>query len=263
MKTLENLMSVQSMTQVCREHGDYTSIFTRGKWSGCPVCMQEQLRSESLSTQAAAASQLQSTKPKALIEKLRLAASIPRRFQSRRLETYVAEGKGQQRALAICTKYLLQFDERLTQGGGLVLLGKPGNGKTHLACGIGNALVEQGRSVLFMDVYDLIDGVKERAFDRKECSEREAIQGFASVDLLILDEVGAQLGSEWERLTLFKVINERYKACLPTLIISNLDREKFKTYVGERIDDRMQEGGGAFITFDWDSYRASVRSVAV
>ncbi len=75
------------------------------------------------------------------------------------------------------------------------------------------------------------------------------------MDLLILDEVGAQLGTDWERLMLFKIVNERYKAQLPTIIVSNIDASGLADYLGERIVDRMREGGGMTLVLDWPSYR--------
>lgn len=253
---LDAAMNCESKTEICRIHGEYTSDKTpRGKWTGCPKCMLEQAQEHSLANQAEA---LGTRKTSDTLKKLRIEAQIPKRFRNRCLGNYAVNNPGQAKAMKISEKYLGQFTERFDSGGGLVFMGKPGTGKTHLACAIGNSLVERGHRVLFTDVYDLIDTIKERAFSEKVCSEREAVQAFVGVDLLILDEVGAQLGSEWERLTLFKVINERYKACVPTILITNLPHDDFKKYVGERIEDRMREGGGAFVNFDWDSHRGHV-----
>lgn len=154
-------------------------------------------------------------------------------------------------------RYVERFDDRLEQGGGIVVTGGVGAGKSHLAYAIGNALLARGRSVMGIDVYELIDLIKERAFGQKSCSEREAIKAFVGgLDLLILDEVGAQIGTEWERLMLFKIVNERYKQMLPTILISNIDAGGLGEYLGARIIDRMTEGGGMTLTLDWDSYRS-------
>jgi DNA replication protein DnaC len=76
--------------------------------------------------------------------------------------------------------------------------------------------------------------------------------------LLILDEVGVQFGSETEKQILFSLLNGRYKAMLPTLLISNLTRDELAVCIGTRNLDRLQEGAGTFISFDWDSYRPKV-----
>lgn len=251
------LSSARSRQENCLEHGAYLSYqMPSGQWSPCPICVQEDIAKADLAHQY----QSRRKAKAAVAEKQSLArhlkAQIPPRFRSRTLENYQAYSPQQQRCLATCQKYLAAFEDRYQQGGGLVLLGKPGTGKTHLAAAIGNALLEQGRDVLFIDVYDLIDSIKEAAFDLKECSEFSARRRFTDVELLILDEVGVQLGTDWEKTTLFKVVNDRYKAGKPSILISNLDRANFKHYIGDRIDDRMQEGGGAFLSFDWPSYRA-------
>ena len=78
-----------------------------------------------------------------------------------------------------------------------------------------------------------------------------------SPDLLILDEVGVQFGSDAEKLILFEIINTRYQDMKPTILISNLTLVELGKYIGERVVDRMREGGGAILSFDWDSYRGA------
>jgi len=41
----------------------------------------------------------------------------------------------------------------------------------------------------------------------------------------------------------------------PTILISNLSEQELGIYIGERVLDRMMEGQGAIIAFDWESYR--------
>jgi DNA replication protein DnaC len=85
-------------------------------------------------------------------------------------------------------------------------------------------------------------------------SESEAIDDLVAPGLLILDEVGVQVGSEHEKMLVFEIINERYQACRSTILISNLNREELTAYLGDRIMDRFNEAG-AVVAFDWASYR--------
>ena len=78
---------------------------------------------------------------------------------------------------------------------------------------------------------------------------------FINPDLLILDEIGLQHGSEAEKIILFEILNERYMQCKPTILISNLDINDLKEYITERVIDRMREGGGQKIVFNWESNR--------
>ena len=71
----------------------------------------------------------------------------------------------------------------------------------------------------------------------------------------MLDEIGIQFGSDTERMYLFEVVNRRYENALPTVLISNLDRDKFRDEVGERVIDRLREDGGRMIAFSGESFR--------
>lgn len=238
----------------CRAHGPYTAtLMPNGQWSTCPACIEEDKDRQRQAEQRQRAGQASTAR----LEKLRENSMIPKRFASRTLEGFNVDGhKGKAFAKAACQRYVERFEDRLAQGGGMVLTGSVGAGKSHLAYGVGNALLASGYRVMGIDVYELIDLIKERAFSQKGGSEREAIKAFVGgLDLLILDEVGAQLGTEWERLILFKIVNERYKQMLPTILISNVDAAGLGDYLGERIIDRMSEGGGMTLTLDWGSYR--------
>ena len=76
----------------------------------------------------------------------------------------------------------------------------------------------------------------------------------SSPDLLILDEVGVQFGSDFEKQILFDVLNERYEKLKPSILLSNIPGDQLADYLGERVTDRLRENGGKMIGFDWDSY---------
>jgi len=246
--------TAENKTDRCRIHGAFTNTkMPNGRWAGCPHCALEDAKGVS----QAEVNHTSEASSRRRLEKLREDSLIPRRFVNKTLNGFEVVSREQSYVLSVCRAYVTKFDERLEQGGGLVFTGSVGTGKSHLAYAIGNALLASGRVVMGIDVYELIDLIKERAFSKdKVGSEREAIRAFVGgLDLLILDEVGAQLGTEWERLMLFKIINERYKQMLPTILISNLEADKLEEYMGKRIIDRMQEGGGTTLKLDWGSYR--------
>ncbi len=112
----------------------------------------------------------------------------------------------------------------LLSGGHLLVEDLPGTGKTHLAAGIGLRLMKRdNRRVLFTTVMRAVRSIKETWTRGSELTESESIEKLVAPDLLILDEVGVQFGSETEKLMLFDVLNERYERRRPTLLISNLD----------------------------------------
>jgi len=115
------------------------------------------------------------------------------------------------------------------------------------------------RSVLFTTVMRAIRRVKSTWNRDSLESESDAIESLVFPDLLILDEVGVQFGSDTEKLILFDVLNERYERRRPTLMLSNLGLDDVRAFLGERIIDRLREDGGQSIVFDWDSHRGSAK----
>ena len=113
-------------------------------------------------------------------------------------------------------------------------------------------------SALFLTVMRAVRRVKDTWGRSSTQSESEAIASLVFPDLLILDEVGVQFGSDAERLILFDVLNERYEKRRPTLLLSNLNIDEVKAYLGERVFDRLREDGGEAIVFDWASWRGRI-----
>jgi DNA replication protein DnaC len=54
---------------------------------------------------------------------------------------------------------------------------------------------------------------------------------------------------------MFDILNERYEKRHPSLLLSNLTPGEVKTFLGERVYDRLREDGGQCVPFDWESYR--------
>ena len=73
--------------------------------------------------------------------------------------------------------------------------------------------------------------------------------------MLIIDEVGTQTDSDWEKLQIFNVIDGRYQNMKPTVLISNLSAEEVQSVIGERSVDRLREEGAFVIPFNWPSKR--------
>jgi DNA replication protein DnaC len=105
--------------------------------------------------------------------------------------------------------------------GWLVLLGRWGCGKTHLAVAVGRSRVEAGDTVLIQAVPDLLDHLRSAFSPRAGQSYDERFEQMKSVDLLVLDDYGAQHDTDWATEKLFQLLNHRYNGSLPTVITSN------------------------------------------
>ena len=236
----------------CEQHGEFVAKCHIGKmWSKCPVCAEEKERQEQERKEQERA------QARARQWQERLGHSgIPLRFHDRTLSGYEAKSADQQAALDFAKEYALGFEQVQKTGRGAIFVGRSGTGKTHLAVGIGlYAMRKFHARVLFMTVQRAIRAVKDTWAKGAQQSESEAIDALVEPDLLILDEVGVQFGSEFERNTLFDVLNERYELRKPTIFLSNLASDELADFLGERVMDRLREDGGRVIPFGWDSYR--------
>ena len=237
------LAFVPSYSQ-CDEHGEYQANVNAPdgeRWiSGCPRC-------ETRHTTAKAFDR----------------AQIPPRFASKSFANFNTVTDSDRCALDTCKAYADDFVAALDAGKCLIFAGVPGTGKTHLACAIANSIISSGHSALFTTAGDLIRQIRATWNRQSEKTEEQIIRELAAIDLLLIDEVGVQHGTESERILLFEVINRRYEQIKPTLIISNLpikssDGLCLKDFLGARAFDRLRENGGKLIQFSGASKRGGM-----
>jgi len=103
--------------------------------------------------------------------------------------------------------------------GWLVLLGRTGCGKTHLAAAIGHHLEAKGMAVEFCVVPDLLEMLRS-AF-REDAAQGRFDQVFEAVrtaPFLVLDDLGVHSATPWAQEKLFQILNHRYNAKLPTVV---------------------------------------------
>lgn len=239
----------------CPTHGTFEIPFiellgARIRRNKCPTCTAEQDAAE-LARRMQEQAEAMRRRWEARIGQ----AGIPERFRDRSLDAYAATTDGQKRALAFARSYAEGFGDPANAGKSALFLGLPGTGKTHLAIGIALHIMAEGRTAMFATVMRAIRTIKDTWRKGADHSEAEAIDALVFPDLLILDEIGIQFGSDAEKLLLFDVLNERYERRRPTILLSNLTAKEVTGYLGERIMDRLREDGGEVIVFDWPSHR--------
>ncbi|BGI51704.1 MAG: ATP-binding protein [Candidatus Hamiltonella defensa (Ceratovacuna japonica)] len=243
----------------CEQHGLYERRVRQFRLmsgfethSTCPGCIQDNLE---------ALRQTQKKNEKRLAEQqiidLMRRLNLPPRFQSATLNHFEPVNPNAAHCLKVCQAYAHQWPERRQQGGGMVMCGKPGTGKTHLALGIAQHIIHTHQSsVLFTSALHLMRVFKSTWSQSSQKTEAEVVQSYTSPDLLIIDEIGVQFGSDAEKMILFDLINSRYEAMKPTFLLSNLPKDALPQFLGERVMDRMNEGGGCTLVFTWGSYRS-------
>ncbi len=96
-----------------------------------------------------------------------------------------------------------------------------------------------------------------------EVSQSEIITRLGEIDLLVIDEVGIQFGTDTELMILYEILDLRYEALLPVILTTDItDLKTLEKLLGERIIDRLFEGESEIITFEWESYRRYQRFVS-
>lgn len=253
------LPDLGSRPATCPSHGPYTAtgrmLGRREVWSGCPGCAEEAQQAE---REAQAQRMAEATARQR--EDAIGAACIPARFRGLSFDTYVASTPEQRAALAKVRDYVERFQEKCEQGRGLVLAGKPGTGKTHLAAAAMLALIGPRYWVQYTTCMGLIRMVRETWGKDSERTERQMVRMLGQeIDLLVIDEVGVQYGTESEQHILFEILDKRYAEMRPTLLISNQDKAGFTALIGERVADRLRQTHD-WVAFDWPSYRKQARA---
>ena len=195
-------------------------------------------------------------------------AAIPERFVGCTVSSYKTTLPNQRAVKDLIVGFCRDIKNRIAHGDSIILAGHYGTGKTHLACAVAKCAIKEGFTAQFVTVRQMIRDIRNTWGKGATESEADAIKRYTTVDLLILDEVGAQTGSENESLILFDVIGERYANMKSTILISNFaiaitDEEREKggrtlgDYLGGRILDRFCESGSLVIPFTWGSYRGN------
>ncbi len=113
-------------------------------------------------------------------------------------------------------------------------------------------------SGLYTTFPDMIRSIRSTWEKGSVFSETQVMSAYASVDLLVVDEVGVQYGTDSEKIILCDVLDRRYRDMQSTLLLTNLDKSGFSAAVGDRVFDRLTQTA-RWVPFDWPSYRPEAR----
>jgi DNA replication protein DnaC len=168
-----------------------------------------------------------------------LSAVIPRRYQDVAFDRYpVTEIEP---AVAAATRrFGDRIEEHLDAGRGLWFMGPVGTGKTTLAMLVSKAALEAGRSVAIYSLPRLLNEIRDT--HRAERSHVDLLDRLTAVDLLHVDDVGAERTTDWVLEELYSIVNARYEDKRSMVITTNiLDREALCEQISERTVSRLTE----------------------
>jgi DNA replication protein DnaC len=172
-------------------------------------------------------------------------ASIPTRHAQSTFESFEATSPALQRALETSRRFASEFPD---VDCGLLYLGSPGVGKTHLAVSVLRAIIEGGYSGLFFDFNDLLKSIQDSYNPNTQTTELQILNPVYTVDLLVLDELGATKPTEWAQATMTHIISRRYNDRRATIFTSNyldlsgpVSDETLTQRIGPRFRSRLHE----------------------
>ncbi len=170
-------------------------------------------------------------------------------------DNYLVECEGQRIALERAQKYVDEFDGNIAS---FVFSGNPGTGKNHLAAAICNALLLHGKTVMIITVADIMSAMKSTFSEGADTTEEKLINDLSNVDLLVVDEIGVQTESRYEKVIINQIVDRRSSSKRPTGMLTNLNISQMNQLLGERVMDRMRLGNSLWVTFNWGSYRSRI-----
>jgi DNA replication protein DnaC len=220
---------------------------------------------------------------RARAQSLLAAARIPRRYEHCELANYDTDFPGAHPSLADALFLASSFAKKCDPRGdkGLLIIGKIGTGKTHLAVGIiKDLIVGRGVSCLFYDYRELLKEIQNSYNSTVQTTELEVLRPVFETDVLVLDELGAVKPTEWVWDTVSLILNTRYNDNRTTIITTNFDDqpaagatgsmspvrsatrgETLGDRIGERMRSRLHEMC-RIISLDGADFRQKFRSAS-
>ena len=155
----------------------------------------------------------------------------------------------------VCLNYAQKFGRFYFKN--LFLSGPPGLGKTFLSACIARTVSESGRSVVYDTAGSIFAQFEARKFQRDTADAQEArddTRRYLACDLLILDDLGSELTTQFVQSALYELVNTRLVAGRHTVISSNLTMEEVARRYAPQIASRL-EGESHVLHFFGDDIR--------
>lgn len=187
---------------------------------------------------------------RAAVDRFAREAEIPPRYEACDLDNFHDYNDSLSKAVGRARRFVREFP---AVDRGLLFLGRPGLGKTHLAIAcLKLAAHAKGMRGVFHDTRQLLRRIRQ-TYDpvtRRTETERDVVNAVIGTDLLVLDDVGAERATEWVEEMLHLIVNTRYNERRPTIFTTNYpveappDAKHAETLlerVGFRMYSRLQE----------------------
>jgi DNA replication protein DnaC len=170
---------------------------------------------------------------RSMAERLMDQSKVTARFRDRTFDKFKRERAPEAYDKA---KFLADNIEN-NDGEGLILLGNPGTGKTHLAASIINQVIKETYlPARFVGFNEFLEEIKAGFGTGADTVER-----LIDEPLLVIDDIGKEKKTEWSNAVLYRIVNARYEDKAPTIFTTNFTLSELEAHVDEAIFSRMME----------------------
>ena len=166
-------------------------------------------------------------------------ARIPANFQSKSLDNFLCESRRPELDSQLRDVWLTvnEYANGKLKEPGLLLMGDPGSGKTHLAVGALKIRLGNGYDGLFYNYQELLNNIIASYKPEAGSGAREAYREAMDAEILLLDDLGANRVTEWVQDTITAVITHRYDNRKPLIATTNLPDEEAGWVRAKRTQD--------------------------
>jgi DNA replication protein DnaC len=168
-----------------------------------------------------------------------LSAVIPRRYRDVALERPPVTEIEPRAVVAAVRSFIDRIDEHLDAGRGLWFMGPVGTGKTTLAMLVSKAALKAGRSVAIYSLPRLLNEIRDTHGSNR--SHVDLLDRLTAVDLLHVDDVGAERTTDWVLEELYSIVNARYEDERSMVITTNLGYDELCGQISARTASRLAE----------------------
>lgn len=234
----------QVTTEFCTKHNE-----PKIQMGGRTVCKSCCLESLKLGNE-----KHQEQVDRSIREKHFASAMLPARHADCGFKNYSITNDGQRIAKAECFNFAKTIISN--QSKNLIMTGRTGTGKTHLACAVARNVMNSQKYARYITSEDMANNIAN-AWKRADDSEASAIYRYSEYDLLIIDEYGLHDQHESRLQLVHKVLYSRYDEKKSTMIISNLTLAELKENLGDRLWSRVQHDGLIQVECNWADGRVA------